>query len=191
MDTSIVRVALLTVFLLSSCFLPGIESLGSGRSLSAEELGLKAEKLIHLHFYLYEKFTEPGINVVRVAQASATNQSSVLFGAVNVADEPILVNPNKTAKIIGRFQGLSAAASQSEPALLQAFNFAFTEGNYNGSALTMIGRNPVLDKVREMPIVGGSGVFRFARGYAEVGSYSINSEENSAIVEYNIYVLHY
>lgn len=191
MDRHTARLALLAALFLSSCFLPGIESQRFERSLSAEELGLRTEKLTHLHFFTYEKFAEPGITVVRVAQASMTNQSSTLFGAVNVADEPILLSPDKAAKVIGRFQGLSAAASQSELALLQAFNFAFTEGKCNGSALTMIGRNPVSDKVREMPIVGGSGVFQFARGYAETRTHSTNNEENSSFVEYDIYALHY
>ncbi|XVE99856.1 hypothetical protein REPUB_Repub03eG0237600 [Reevesia pubescens] len=45
-------------------------------------------------------------------------------------------------------------------------SFAFIEGIYNGSSISIVGRNPVLNDVREMPIVGGSGVFRLARGYA-------------------------
>ncbi|OWM69255.1 hypothetical protein CDL15_Pgr025442 [Punica granatum] len=45
-----------------------------------------------------------------------------------------------------------------------AMNFAFVEGKYNGSSLTVLGRNPVFDAVREMPVVGGIGLFRFAHG---------------------------
>ncbi|KAH1084375.1 hypothetical protein J1N35_024136 [Gossypium stocksii] len=48
-----------------------------------------------------------------------------------------------------------------------AYNFAFIEGKYNGSNLSVLGRNPVFSAVREMPVIGGSGVFRFARGYPE------------------------
>ncbi|TXG49794.1 hypothetical protein EZV62_025669 [Acer yangbiense] len=43
----------------------------------------------------------------------------------------------------------------------------------------------------EMPIVGGSGVFRFARGYAQAKTYSWNPKTGNAVVEYNVYVLHY
>ncbi|MBA0861137.1 hypothetical protein Goshw_024836, partial [Gossypium schwendimanii] len=49
---------------------------------------------------------------------------------------------------------------------LMAYNFAFIEGKYNGSNLSVLGRNPVFSAVREMPVIGGSGVFRFARGDA-------------------------
>ncbi|MFQ6635340.1 hypothetical protein Gotur_010513 [Gossypium turneri] len=40
------------------------------------------------------------------------------------------------------------------------------EGIYNGSAISILGQNAVLDAVREMSIVGGSRIFWFARGYA-------------------------
>ncbi|MFQ6647268.1 hypothetical protein Gotur_019998, partial [Gossypium turneri] len=45
-------------------------------------------------------------------------------------------------------------------------NFAFLEGIYNGSAVSILRRNAVLDAVREIPIVEGSRIFRFIRGYA-------------------------
>ncbi|PQQ15980.1 dirigent protein 22 [Prunus yedoensis var. nudiflora] len=45
-------------------------------------------------------------------------------------------------------------------------NFVFVEGMYKGSTISILGRNPVLNNVREMPIIGGTGLFRFARGYA-------------------------
>jgi len=53
------------------------------------------------------------------------------------------------------------------------------------------GRNMVLSAVREMPIVGGSGAFRFARGYAQAKTYSFDVQTGDAAVEYNVYVLHY
>lgn len=36
-----------------------------------------------------------------------------------------------------------------------AMNFAILEGKYNGSTITVFGRNSVFDKVREMPVIGG------------------------------------
>ena len=70
-------------------------------------------------------------------------------------------------------------------------NFAFTEGKYNGSTLTILGRNAVFHKVREMPVIGGSGVFRFARGYAEANTHWIEIKSGDVVVEYNVYVFHY
>ena len=45
--------------------------------------------------------------------------------------------------------------------------------------------------IREMPIVGGSGFFRFARGYAQARTHVYNAKTGDAVVEYNVYVLHY
>ncbi|XP_020213398.1 dirigent protein 7 [Cajanus cajan] len=66
-----------------------------------------------------------------------------------------------------------------------------TEGKYNGSTLSMLGRNTVFSAVREMPIVGGSGAFRFARGYAEAKTHTLDLKTRDAVVEYNVYVFHY
>lgn len=68
-------------------------------------------------------------------------------------------------------------------------NFVFTSGKHNGSSLTVLGRNPVVHSVRELPIIGGTGVFRLARGFALAKTYFINT--TLAIVEYNVVALHY
>ncbi|KAB1227894.1 Dirigent protein 19 [Morella rubra] len=96
-----------------------------------------------------------------------------------------------SSKFIGRAQGFYALASQEEVGLLMAMNFAFTEGKYNGSTITMLGRNAVFTKVREMPVIGGSGLFRFATDYVQAKTYKFNSTTRDSIVEYNVYVLHY
>ncbi|KAM0980903.1 hypothetical protein ACFX2J_014023 [Malus domestica] len=72
-----------------------------------------------------------------------------------------------------------------------ALNFVFVEGKYNGSTLSVLGRNAVLSAVREMPIVGGSGLFRFARGYAHASTHQFDIKTGDAVVEYNVYVFHY
>lgn len=42
-----------------------------------------------------------------------------------------------------------------------------------------------------MPVIGGSGLFRFARGYAKLRTYWFSPSTRDAIVEYNVFVLHY
>ncbi|GJW93218.1 dirigent protein 22-like protein [Tanacetum coccineum] len=73
---------------------------------------------------------------------------------------------------------------------LMTMNLAFSDGDFNGSTLSLLGRNPVLHEYREVPIVGGSGVFRMARGIATAKTYTFNLL-GDAIVEYNVIVSHY
>ena len=117
-----------------------------------------------------------------------TNKSATVFGAVLMMDDPLTVGPEPSSKLVGRAQGIYASASQEEMALLMVLNFAFMEGKYNGSTLSVLGRNTIFSKVREMPIVGGSGLFRFARGYAQARTRTFNLD---VVVEYNVYVFHY
>ncbi|KAF5750552.1 MLO-like protein 6 isoform X2 [Tripterygium wilfordii] len=72
-------------------------------------------------------------------------------------DNPLTVGPDVKSKLVGMAQGIYASASQHETGLLMMLNFVFMEGKYNGSTLSMLGRNTVLSAVREMPILGGSG----------------------------------
>ncbi|OMO72951.1 Plant disease resistance response protein [Corchorus capsularis] len=163
--------------------------------ISPSSLGLtKREKLSHLHFYLHDIVSGKNATVIRVAGATnakrtASTSSPFSFGSVYMIDDPLTMKPDINSTMVGRAQGLYSYASQSELSLLMVLNFAFTHGKFNGSTLSVLGRNNVLSTVREMPILGGSGVFRFARGYAQAKTYSINFFE--AIVEYNIYVFHY
>ena len=119
------------------------------------------------------------------------NTSATSFGKTFVMDDPLTVGPEPNSKRIGGGQGIYAWASQEEAALLMVLNFAFTEGEYNGSNLSILGRNAILTEVRELPIVGGSGIFRFARGYAEARTHTYNLTSQDAVVEYNVYVFHY
>ena len=161
------------------------------RNLSPSSLGLKQEKLSHFHFYFHDIITGTKPTAVRVAQAATTDASSTSFGAVYVIDDPLTILPDNTSKVVGRAQGIYALAAQSEAALLMLLNLAFTEGKYNGSTLSVLGRDAVLSTVREMPIIGGSGVFRFARGYAQARTNVFDAKTKYAILEFDVYVLHY
>ncbi|CAN7075273.1 unnamed protein product [Brassica oleracea var. botrytis] len=122
---------------------------------------------------------------VKVAEAAQTNTSKTYFGSMFVMDCPLTTLPNISSNIIGYAQGMTASASQTELGLLMILHFVFTEREYNGSTISILGRNLVFENVREMPVVGGSGLFRFARGYAEGKTYSLDVKSGNATLEYN------
>jgi hypothetical protein len=164
---------------------------GFSRTLSPAKLGLKREKLSHLHFYFHDIVSGRNPTAVRVAEAAMTNTSFTGFGAVVMIDDPLTARPELSSKLVGRAQGIYASAAQTEFGFLMVLNFAFMDGKYNGSNLSVLGRNTVFSAVRELPIVGGSGLFRFARGYAHARTHMFDIGTGDAVVEYNVYVFHY
>ncbi|WOH00135.1 hypothetical protein DCAR_0519493 [Daucus carota subsp. sativus] len=185
-------ISLLSALSILSLLLLTGESQDFTKRIPKNSLGLKKEKLSHLHFYFHDIVSGRHPTAVRVASAAITNTSSTGFGAVVMIDDPLTVGPEPGSKQVGRAQGIYASASLSEAGtLLMVLNYAFTEGKYNGSTLSILGRNPVFSAVREMPVVGGSGLFRFARGYAQARTHFFDLKTGDAVVEYNVYVFHY
>ncbi|KAK2976988.1 hypothetical protein RJ640_019208 [Escallonia rubra] len=165
------------------------ESYGFAKALNRRELGLRKEKFSHFRLYWHDIIS--GLNPTSVMIVPPPQNSTTGFGIVNIIDDPLTEGPEMSSKLVGRAQGFYALASQQEIGLLMTMNFAFTEGKYNGSTISVLGRNPVFHKVREMPVIGGSGLFRFARGYVLASTHTFDTKTGDAIVEYNIYVMHY
>nr|KAJ0192790.1 hypothetical protein LSAT_V11C800439670 [Lactuca sativa] len=76
------------------------------------------------------------------------------------------VERDPRSMMIGKGQGFSGSASLEQPGFLMNMNFVFTQGKFNGSTLQVFGTNPIRNQFREMSVVGGTGVFRLARGIA-------------------------
>ncbi|KAG5060528.1 hypothetical protein AAZX31_01G116100 [Glycine max] len=167
------------------------EDTGFVGSLDHKALGLKKkDKVSHFRFYFHETFTGSNATTVFVVPPLPQYSSTSSFGAIGVMDNVLTAGPERTSKVVGRVEALAAATSQTEFNLLIFFNFILTQGKYNGSTITVLGRNRISLKVREIPVVGGTGVFRFATGYAETNTIFFDPQTRSTI-EYNIYVSHY
>lgn len=106
-------------------------------------------------------------------------------------DNRLTTGVSVNSTLVGQAQGMYAGAGQHDASALMVMNFAFKTGKYNGSTISILGRNAVMTKVREMPVIGGSGLFRFARGYVEARTKWLNVKTGDATVEYSCYVLHY
>ncbi|KAL6500023.1 hypothetical protein OROGR_027933 [Orobanche gracilis] len=180
--------------LLSS--IPHYQATGLTVDSSGDELSIKQN---HIKKPMTEKITQFQLywhDILSGGHPTSMNVTKPLtrtgFGQVNMIDNPLTLGPGLSSKAVGRAQGFYALTSQgNDPCLLMAMNFVLTIGKYNGSTITILGRNAVFKKVREMPVIGGSGIFRFARGYVRARTHKWNMTTGDATVKYNVYVMHY
>ncbi|TKY49656.1 Dirigent protein 21 [Spatholobus suberectus] len=147
-----------------------------------------SQKLTHLHFYYHDIRNDNNPTIVQIIDTPKNVPNG--FGSTFMMDDTMTEGPELSSKHIGRAQGLFGLASLQDLGMFMLTNFAFTEGDYAGSTLSMLGRNPISEQNREMPIVGGTGVFRFATGYAIANSLNSISTPEHFVVEYNITVRH-
>ncbi|KAF7045349.1 hypothetical protein CFC21_054461 [Triticum aestivum] len=163
---------------------PGHRTLSHGHRRSADRAAPT-----HLHFFFHDTVSGASPSAVRVV-GPADPSSRTFFGMVNVMDDPLTEGPDPGSAAVGRAQGLYMGADQAELGFLQTMNLVLTSGPYNGSTLAVLGRNCPLTDVREMPVVGGTGAFRFARGYAQARTHWLDFKTGDATVEYDVYVMH-
>lgn len=146
------------------------------------------EKMTHLHFFFQDIVSGKRATAIQIAGPNTPYPNA--FGVMNMADDRLTIRADRRSEVIGRAQGLYGFASKQEVSLLMVMNYVFTKGRYNGSSITIVGRNPPMQDVREMPVIGGTGLFRSARGYALAHTVWSNPR-GDATVEYHVYVNHY
>ncbi|CAI0445162.1 unnamed protein product [Linum tenue] len=132
-----------------------------------------SDTVTNLQFYFHDIVSGSNPTAVQVASAAGSGSG---FGSITMADDALTETADPNSKLIGRAQGIYAQASQTGLALLMALSYSFT-----------VGRNAVMTQGRELPVLGGTGLFRMARGYAVLQTTSGNAQ-GDAVVFYNVTV---
>ncbi|KAI4299884.1 hypothetical protein L6164_033305 [Bauhinia variegata] len=148
------------------------------------------QSVTNLNFFFHDKLSGNNPSAIRVAQPIQSYQSPTFFGVIMMTDDPLTETSDPNSKLVGRAQGLYGSAGQQETALLMAMSFCFTDGAYNGSTISILGKNPAMNPTRELPVVSGTGVFRMARGYAIAHTHWADAATGDAIVAYNVTLFH-
>ncbi|CAI9108336.1 OLC1v1007906C1 [Oldenlandia corymbosa var. corymbosa] len=148
-------------------------------------------KLAKLHFFAHEEVTADHPTNLLIAPANTGNIASTQFGSTYVLDAPLTSGSDPTSKLVGRMQGSVSYVGQAEPVLSVSVHFVFTQGEYKDSSLCVLARNPISQKYRELPVLGGTGAFRLARGTAVGNTFTVDSEKLNAVVEFHVVVRHY
>ncbi|KAG6530644.1 hypothetical protein ZIOFF_012887 [Zingiber officinale] len=141
----------------------------------------------HLHFFLHENYNSPNATSITVINSTTSNPGD--FGSIGIFDDEIREGSSVDSKLIGRAQGIAPGVSLRQTTWLVLLNFVFTEGEYNGSSLTVVGR-ATLEGTSERSIIGGTGKFRMARGYT-INTFLIRGGPAvHLIAEYDAYIVH-
>ncbi|XP_064979391.1 dirigent protein 1-like [Musa acuminata AAA Group] len=144
------------------------------------------ENMTHLHFYLHVYYGGPNATTVTVVSPPGNST----FGSIGVGNNILKEGPEPSSMLIGRTNDLTAQASIESPSYLYMLNFVFTAGEYNGSSIAIVGRE-VIGMTSERTIVGGTGMFRMARGYTvSTLISSTGTTELFLVSEYYAYIYH-
>ncbi|XP_052181395.1 dirigent protein 22-like [Diospyros lotus] len=187
--TGVLLVALLCSMML---VLPAVQGIAFDPK-SVEEwfdkLSHKREKLTRLHFYIHNILSGEQPTAVKVVLPKSSGNFD--FGLIEMFDDPMTLGPELDSTTIGQLQGSFSSAGIKEMSLVNTFILNFKGGEYHGSTLILLGRNGPYYPFRELSVVGGTGVFRLARGIATVNTYRIDNVTADGTAEYHMNVLHY
>ncbi|CAL1361795.1 unnamed protein product [Linum trigynum] len=184
-----------------SFFLPLVATLAALLLAAAESqtsfstkkqlLTMKKQKLTHLHFYWSNFRSGPEATALIVAPIL---DNATFYGTVALNDDMLTLGPDPDdSTSVGKARGLYHFPSDTTDLVYEMiYSFAFTYGGYNGSSLSLLGSVfPTSKTASELSVAGGTGVFRFARGYAVMNFLSFDPVRSLILNELDVYVLHY
>lgn len=148
-------------------------------------------RFTNLVLYMHEIRSGSSPTLVKVISANSTATSPTMFGLIAIIDNPMRagISPNSTLVAYG--QGIVALDSKERASAHETIDIVFINNTYSGSSLTTVGQNPYLLPYREVPIVGGTKIFRLACGFIEVTTEYRNNATGDSIYRYNMHIYHY
>ncbi|XP_058107063.1 dirigent protein 2-like [Magnolia sinica] len=157
-------------------------------SLEAKVIKMKETNMV---FYMQDWETGSNVTAISVAGLNGTNSSPLNFGTIAVLDDPITIGVDRYSKQIGRARGIFSASALDGSTIHRIFSFVFTDGEYKGSTLQIQGLEVYRTKRRELSVVSGTGLFRYARGYIVFESAFMDIPNLNAVLKVTVTVRHY
>ncbi|XP_051133520.1 dirigent protein 1-like [Andrographis paniculata] len=157
--------------------------LQNSQSQTTNQLTLRSASIIRFTYYTHPVWKNSNQSIFSLARTSISDQVPSRFGILYACDILVKDGPEIESKELGRLQGAATTEDLKETATGEIFNLIFTHGEYKGSTVSFMGRNPILNRVRGTSIVGGSGAFRRAWGYVIITTYSVDQYGYNDVVK--------
>ncbi|CAK9141960.1 unnamed protein product [Ilex paraguariensis] len=97
------------------------------------------------------------------------------FGSMVIFDDPITLDNNFHSTPVGRAQGMYFYDTKNTYTAWLGFSFVFNSTDHQGS-INFIGADPLMNKTRDISVVGGTGDFFMHRGIATLMTDSFEGE---------------
>lgn len=156
---------------------------------SNADLGLLKETKMTVYFQDYSG--GPNATVVEITGPSDGLLSFTKFGAIFCTDDPITEGLEESSAQVARAQGIYVTSALDGSNTHVLISIVFVNDEYKGSTLEVQGSSAQFERVREVAVVGGTGIFRLARGYVTFETLSYDHATHYAVIQCNITVLHY
>lgn len=138
--------------------------------------------------YFQEFATGPNTTLVPVAGIAGKLWTFSQFGTVFVTDDFITETPDPDSPLVGRAQGVYVTSALDGSRTHVMGSIVFTNRDYNGSTLEIQGTGKQFEAVMEYSVVGGTGKFRFARGYTTFETVSVDMRRGYSVIRCNVTV---
>ncbi|QCE05573.1 dirigent protein 16-like [Vigna unguiculata] len=89
------------------------------------------------------------------------------FGTITVIDDMLTSQPEEGSQLVGKAQGVYVASSADGTRQMMAFTALFEGGEY-GDSLNFYGLYKIGSTMSRISVLGGTGKFKNARGFAEL-----------------------
>ncbi|KAH7315065.1 hypothetical protein KP509_21G032200 [Ceratopteris richardii] len=145
---------------------------------------LPGQRVENMVFYMHDL---PNVTAAFVAPPQGNSGPSL--GTALMFDDKLTRGPRPGSTEVGRGQGMYSVASLGSglPALLFVFTAVLHKPvAYDGSTICLQGSDRTFLAEREIAVVGGTGRFRFARGYAILSTVNFNLSNGDATIKFNL-----
>ncbi|XP_057796667.1 dirigent protein 22-like [Salvia miltiorrhiza] len=149
------------------------------------------QKETEMTVYYHEYSGSRNATLIEIPSPSTGPLNTTKFGLMMCTDDPITEKIEEGSVPIARGRGIYVISALDGSHAHMLVSVVFINGKYKGSTLEIQGSYALRERATEVAVVGGTGKFRLARGYATFEVLHTDSLRGYLLARSNMTVLHY